>query len=309
MTSGAAAYKLVSPWLLLLLVLPISVQTSCQREDDGGRWGYHAPGESKWLRDKSAGVAIEYYRVFQEPNGTAYMIPRPDGNPDLFAICSNPAHALRPTLDRYGLCNATPSPEVVNAMAPADALAIAHHLHEALVFIAEQGAVTPYVPPDDILALCNTDEVFRTTILAERCTFERAAAKSGSRTEQGWSFTPAQALQTAMRMNTRYGIKPLQVCDRLEHHAARTLAAAIAAQAAPCTTEADCEIIANASACHNACNAVVTKAGIENVSASRQRLTDGLCAQRTQTGCDPIIAPPCAPPRLAACVQGRCVQM
>src|SRR5687768_7852124 len=130
---------------------------ACPTQDDGDRPGYHS-GAGPWIRDCNTPWTREYYRVFTQTQGdqtTAYLMPRPDGTPAMTTACKRTD--LRPMLDRYQWCVEAVEPDRVNNMTVADALAIAHALHENMKFVGTDGGVWPYPMPDDVAVVCQQD--------------------------------------------------------------------------------------------------------------------------------------------------------
>jgi hypothetical protein len=249
--------------------------------------------------------------VFVQADGTAYMIPRPDGHPALFFACrSGNEQPFKQILDRYLLCQeqalSAEQVEVVNAMVPADALAIAHVLHERLVFVAGEAGVRPYAFPGDILELCNESAAFRAGPLKERCDFELEAAASGARNEIGWSHTGEQGVVLADALNGLYGIEGGEKCDRLSSDASLSLSRVIEAARGPCTSDADCIGIGHSSACHDACGSVIAATRALDVNTARAVINGEQCAPFERASCT-LIVPPCTPPAGGpACLAGVC---
>ena len=84
------------PLVCYLATMAFAVGTGCGQSDinnptgmcgtrsDGARAGYHAPAENDiWVPDCQNPLAREYWRVFSQDGGTGYVIPRPDGTPEL----------------------------------------------------------------------------------------------------------------------------------------------------------------------------------------------------------------------------------
>jgi hypothetical protein len=280
------------------------ILTTCGTESDGGRWGYHSPepGES-WVKDAESGVTLEYFRVFRKTNGMAYVIPRAFGL--VPEVCENAAHALNGLATRNGLCGASET-TLDNNMPVADAQSIARYLHSRLVFHAFNNQPQPYAIPADLLALCEIDSSFRNGIMKARCDFEISAKKSGSRTEQGWTYTQDQAVLTAARLNQRYGIQAPELCERLERRASETFDTAIRQLPTTCHTDVDCTTVARGSQCHDACSAVVATAALDSVANTQGGINAGICVLRAAADCPATIHPPCVPGGVASCVAGRC---
>ena len=181
---------------------------ACGTRTDGGRAGYHAPGNDVWLPDCHAPLRREYFRVFASSSTSAYTIPRIDGQPLLQAPCTDSGHALRPLVDKYGVCQAAGSVEqveIVNHMIPGDALALTHYLHTVLRFTAPgEASIEPYPLPSDIIDACELSARTNSPELEAMCARERDRLASGSGI--GFSYTGPAATQLAARLNELYGI-------------------------------------------------------------------------------------------------------
>lgn len=282
----------------------------CVARADGSRAG-HAPNPTDvYLPDCGASVTREYYRVFVQADDTAYMIPRPDGHPDFYLPCRGAADdPLRQALERYALCGGealTPAQvQRVNSMSPVDALHIAHHLNDTLVFVVGPSGVEPSPFPGDVLEVCKADEVLRSGLLSERCDFELQAEASGVRPEMGWNHTGKAGLVLASALDELYGLRGDELCVRLTNAASRSLLPVVEAAAAPCTSDADCAGIAQASECHDACGGVVAAARSAEVDAARAAINAAHCAVFERASCT-LIVPPCVPPGTPACLGGAC---
>ncbi len=283
----------------------------CVAEDDGGRIEHAPDATDVYLPDCQLALTHEYYRVFQQQDGTAYMIPRPDNHPAFFLPClQDMDDTFRQTLERYDLCQTEPfdGQQVarVNAMGPADALEIAHYLHEQLVFVPGDSSTSPYADASDILELCQTDDDFKNGAMMERCEFELdQAANGGPRAEIGWTMTAEQALVTATALNALYGIEGEDLCQRLGNDAGLTMSLVIEAQRGPCETDADCIQYGHASQCHDSCGRVVTLDGQGEVDAVRDQIDARQCVLFEEAQCT-LVPPPCVPPTEARCIGGMC---
>jgi len=145
---------------------------------NGARPG-HGPGEARYLPDCKPPLRREYYRVFAQSEQLAFMVPRPDDAAPTRALCASEAQGspLRVLFDRYTLCSAVADVARVNAMTPADAMAIGHALHERMRFSAVGGDVRPFPYADDMLAVCDAEPALAQGALAERCAYERDLAR------------------------------------------------------------------------------------------------------------------------------------
>lgn len=211
---------LASSWLLLVSSLggcsatPHYVDNptgDCEADGDGSRTG-HNPGDSQYLPDCDPPLEREYYRVFAQEDETAYMIPRPDAMGIRYGYCSGDDAELADLFERNGLCVEVADPDVVNSMTPEDALAIAHLLHENLVFVAEQQhgeswGVLPGAMTDDVVAACDRAEVDLSDAL-DACRYHRDRASSKIHDDMGRIYTRAEAEQLAAGLNELYGIEP-----------------------------------------------------------------------------------------------------
>lgn len=283
----------------------------CVAPDDGSRAGYHGVGTGDtWLPDCDSTLSLEYFRVFVQQDGTAYLMPRPDGFPSYLAdACSDTSHALHDTVDSYTLCadSARVDIERVNAMDVVDALAIAHHLNGKLVFVAEATDVRPYAIPSDILLLCQQDDAFRNGPMKERCDFEIEADETGDRTDIGWSHTGQQGVVLAAKLNELYGVTGENLCDRLTGNARVTLDLAIRGAPNTCQVDDDCVLVGRASECHDSCAAVAATSAQASIDETRAAIDSSTCRAFTVAQCPAVIHPPCIP-LLGACVDGVCVE-
>jgi hypothetical protein len=182
---------------------------SCGSRKDGGRAGYHAPGDGQWLPDCQAPLAREYWRVFSEDGRVGYIIPRPDGAPELGAVCGDPGHELRSIVDEHALCQAASSAaavEAVNSIPPADALRLTRFLHGKLKFLPTQGGlgIQPYPIPGDIIDACGLRAGSASAELKAICDRERERLRSGH--DIGFSYTGPGAVELVARLNELYGI-------------------------------------------------------------------------------------------------------
>jgi len=204
----------------IALALLASAGAGCSAEDVGdnpsgtcgtraaqARAGYDAPGDVTWVPDCQLTLAREYWRVYTEDGKSAFMLPRPDGAPELQAICQDPAHALHPLVDRYPVCAAATDGaqvELVNHLDLPDALALAHYLHGQLTFVpsTEGVGIAPFPIPGDILDAC--------ALAANPPELQAVCDQTLDLVQSGNSIAPhyggAGAEQLAARLNTLYGI-------------------------------------------------------------------------------------------------------
>jgi hypothetical protein len=183
---------------------------SCGSRADGGRAGYHAPGDSQWLPDCEPPLAREYWRVFSSDGKTGYIIPRPDGAAELQEACAAIAHQLGRLLDKYPLCRpAQTDAEVkaVNSMDTADALQLTHFLHTQLRFtkIETGPGIAPFPIPGDIIDGCALrGGPSSSPELQAICERERERLRTGHAI--GFRYTGPGAVELVARLNELYGI-------------------------------------------------------------------------------------------------------
>lgn len=182
----------------------------CGTRSDGGRAGYHSPGESNvWVPDCQNPLTREYWRVFSQDGKVGYVIPRPDGAPELATPCSDPQDDLHPVVMRYGLCSAASSSEqveIVNHIELSDALAVTRFLHAQLRFaVPEDGlGIWPSPVPSDVIDACALGEEMNSPELEALCERERDRLRGGI--DIGFSYTGPGAAELVMRLNELYGI-------------------------------------------------------------------------------------------------------
>jgi len=142
----------------------INPSGDCEAEHDGSFVCYSVPGaDDTYLPDCEAPLERELWRVFQQADGTAYMIPRPDAMGLETGICDGEDADLAGLFEANGLCEAIldqAGVELINSMDPAEALEIGHALHERLVFEAvsygdDSAGVAPFAPPEDWVDACD----------------------------------------------------------------------------------------------------------------------------------------------------------
>jgi hypothetical protein len=181
----------------------------CAAPDDGSRAGYHSVQGSTWIRDCENPLRREYWRVFVRDNQRSFVIPRPDGAPELQSACTDAEHQLRILVERYGLCTQAATEAhvtLVNSMLPDHALQITHFLHTQLRFrVAPDGmGITPYPIPSDILDACALHPQANSAALTALCERERDRLASGHAV--GFVYTGAEAAELVERLNELYGI-------------------------------------------------------------------------------------------------------
>lgn len=275
----------------------------CVAQGDGGRLGYHSPAGDTYVPDCQATLPREYWRIFVQDSGDAYMIPRPDGALALRAPCNNPDHPLNAALNAYTLCQEITQPAAVNAMDLDDALAISRLLHASLVFENDPEGGT-FAFPNDILEVCKSDNTFRNGPMQERCDFELEAEQSDTRIDIGWIHDGEQGTVLAAAMNALYGITGEEFCTRTERSAGDQLDLAIGQANVSCTTDTDCVGIAHSSSCHDRCGSAIAVGGEAAIDTARQRVNERSCVAFEAADCT-LIIPPCVPP-LIRCVDNVC---
>ena len=183
---------------------------TCGTRSSGGRIGYHAPdGDDVWVPDCQNPLLREYWRAFSKDGQTAYLIPRPDGAPELQPVCTDPQHQLRGLVDRYLLCAAGMTADqvtVINRIDLADALRITHFLHTQLKFVTISGGrgIQPFAIPSDILDACTLGGHVNSAELEAICESERVAVRNGI--EPRVPATGPGGAELVSRLNELYGI-------------------------------------------------------------------------------------------------------
>src|SRR5690606_10056546 len=124
----------------------------------------------------------------------------------------------------------------------------------------------------DILDLCKTSESFRSGPMQERCEYELDAEQSGRRGEIGWVHTGEEAEALAPALNELYGITDDELCDRLSNAASLDVTRVVYGTSQSCSDDEDCVQVGHASACHDACGAVISLANQDEFDATVQRV-------------------------------------
>jgi hypothetical protein len=281
---------------------------SCKAPDNGGRRGYHAPDTGDvWLRDCKLPLKREYWRVFAVSEASAYIVPRPDGAPQVAEVCADSEHDLHALVEQYALCEPATdaSVDLVNDMAPADALALTRYLHTRLVFEVVPGGIAPYPLPTDIIDACALEPDQNSAAFVELCEREQARLDSGH--DIGFSYEGPGAAELAERLNDLYGIESASCDDRLQNAGTRRSELIESVERA-CETEADCTVVSVEVACLTSCGGIlVTDTAAEEFSAAIEQLDETVCAPFTAAGCEPP-APSSCPPfgQAHGCIEGRC---
>jgi hypothetical protein len=183
---------------------------ACGTRSDGGRAGYQAPdAQDQWVPDCQNPLRREYWRVFSQDGASAYVIPRPDGAPELATPCANADHDLHPVVVRYQLCSAAESTEqvgIINHVDLTDALHVTHFLHSQLEFAATQDGrgIQPFAIPSDVLDACSLGGQPNSLELESICQSVRDAISSGIEMRGDYSGPGGAELVT--RLNALYGI-------------------------------------------------------------------------------------------------------
>lgn len=149
--------------------------------------------------DCSPVLEREYWRVFDGGNGKAFIIPRPDGSSTVASVCEG-NDALAELLRRYTLCGGRANVGVINSIPHADALAIAHGLHEHLRFEAKDYGVAPFAIPSDIRDACDAK--------LGSGAFTGVCGSVDSDNEAAIEYNDEQKQAIAAALNRLYGIDP-----------------------------------------------------------------------------------------------------
>ena len=183
---------------------------TCGTRSDGGRAGYQAPGPGdRWVPDCQNPLQREYWRAFSQDGDTAYVIPRPDGAPELSTPCTDADHGLHPVVVRYQLCAAAESAaqvDVINHIDLSDALQVTHFLHTQLQFVVTQDGlgIQPFPIPSDVLDACSLGGQSNSPELESICQSVRDAVSGGI--EMRGDYTGPGGAELVARLNQLYGI-------------------------------------------------------------------------------------------------------
>jgi hypothetical protein len=199
----------------LLLVLLGCAQVDnptgdCKAGSNGAHAGYSVPDRGDtYLPDCDAPLDRELWRVFAQPEGTAYIIPRPDASGLTYDLCDDAE--LGPVFERTGLCEPVADPAVVNALTPEDALTVTHALHERLTFVAvdngDSWSLDPFAPPGDLADACDAgleDEPGASGLCEEMK--DRASGRDRTDIARLWGETETRLAADAL--NDLYGVTP-----------------------------------------------------------------------------------------------------
>lgn len=188
----------------------INPSGTCGTRPGEVRAGYHVPDkDDTWVPDCQNALAREYWRVYSKDGRTGYVVPRPDGAPQLMAPCADSQHELNPLVVRYQLCSAASRVEqvaLINQIALSDALVVARFLHKQLKFAVTQNAlgIQPFPISADIVDACALAEGKNSSDLEAICKRERDRLRSGI--DIGFSYTGDGAGELVARLNQLYGI-------------------------------------------------------------------------------------------------------
>ena len=183
---------------------------TCGTRSGGGRAGYQVPGpDDQWVPDCQNALLREYWRVFSQDGESAYVIPRPDGAPELSSPCTDANHDLHTVVVRYDLCSAAGSTEQVNTINHielSDALRVIHFLHTQLKFVVTEDplGIQPFPIPSDIIDACALGAGLNSSELEAICERERDRLRSG--VDVGFSYTGPGGAELVTRLNELYGI-------------------------------------------------------------------------------------------------------
>jgi hypothetical protein len=281
---------------------------TCSAPDDGARRGYHAPDpEAVWLPDCQAPLAREYWRVFAVSDTSSYVIPRPDGAPELAEPCADSEHDLHAVVEKYALCEPATSAtvDIVNDIDPADALALTHYLHIELVFEVVPGGIAPFPIPSDIIDACNLHPDDNSVPFVELCEREQERLDSGH--SIGFTYEGPGAAELVERLNELYEIAALSCSDR-SLEVGKRVTELIDSVDRACETDEDCALVSSEMSCHHTCGGFyVASSAAEDFEAAIGDLDATACSAFTAAGCR-ALAPGC-PPALEqehGCVAGRC---
>ena len=133
----------------------------CVASDDGTRPCYDGhDGSLTYMPLCDNPRERELWRIFSEPDGTSYMLPRPDATGLDFGICDGDDAELAALFESKALCKATLSSadiELVNSLTLDEAMEISRALHKRLTFTADhpEWSLFPWTPEIDIADACD----------------------------------------------------------------------------------------------------------------------------------------------------------
>ena len=183
----------------------------CQPDGDGSHPGYSVPGPSdRYLPDCQLTLKRSLWRVFVQPDGTAYVIPRPDAQGLRMGFCEG-GEALQELFQTNGLCREAADPAVLNAMKPDAALRITAALHSRLRFevveMAESPMVEPFAPPADIQAACEILDEEKRGVVEAICVRTEQRLGGGDVPSIAIQYTVEEVRILAEGLNLAYGIE------------------------------------------------------------------------------------------------------
>ncbi|MEO1267196.1 MAG: hypothetical protein AAFX99_03795 [Myxococcota bacterium] len=180
-----------------------------ENRGDGSHPCYSVPGPDH-IYLPNCDIEHELWRVFQTADGTAYMIPRPDQLGLEFGICGGDDAELSDLFERNNVCGGAIDLDIINAMTPADAQAIAAELHRRVRFEARgQGDswdAFPFAPTGIRVAACNnaTNPSDDLTAYCNTIAPNYPDYCFENRTAIGIVYTEAQARAMAAALNDLY---------------------------------------------------------------------------------------------------------
>jgi len=202
-------------------VVPNSATTNCvinaTNNSNGGRSGYHSPSSTDtYLPDCENPLKRELWRVFQQEDGTAYIIPRPDGLGTVYNICNGRVPVKEGIIDKanqYGLCDNDINVAAINHIDPNYGLLFVNIFHRQLHFVADGQNIQPFAPDSDILDACELREGDET--LNSYCQAVKNQCNSfGECTEMMVVPSEMQVRQIVPALNELYGIPEIgDQCD------------------------------------------------------------------------------------------------
>jgi hypothetical protein len=158
--------------------------------------------------DCQSALLREYWRTFTPDGTTAYVLPRPDGAPELQPVCLDSQSDLRNIVELYHLCSAANNSDevaVVNHIQLGDALRITHFLHSQLKFVVTTDGIgiQPFPIPSDILDACALDAGASSQELQAICDRELDRVLTGSLV--AFTYNGPGAVELVLRLNQLYG--------------------------------------------------------------------------------------------------------
>lgn len=194
-------------------------------DDDGGRPFYHYPDPTDtYLPDSLNPLKRELWRVFEKEDGTAYIIPRPDGlgliyyplcvsseeegqSFPYFLVDGGEQDHIYEQAQQYGLCDEVVTDVInINSIPPEIALNFTNIFHRNLEFTVDENGsdVVPFAPPDDVLLACDS-LINPSTEVQEYCADLQEVVDTGIEIALVPSKRVSEALVTAL--NALYDVK------------------------------------------------------------------------------------------------------